>query len=223
LSRRLPSFALKSNSSKSFWAVINATRYLAMHAFIPKATQAALTAQGVQTLCTWLHEPTTENYDLLLQLADQADDVRMGMEEKLIEAFVTPFDRQELYYISVQMDRIIECAKSTLLSIVAYKVEPSDYVIKMAHFLSEGTNILAEAMISILDNKPIESRARIQEIRKAHAEVENYYRKGMADLFQKADAMEALKQHEIYSQLEDAAFYLGSTVDVFHRIVVRIV
>ena len=186
-------------------------------------TQAELTAQGVQTLCTWLHEPTTENYDLLLQLAEQADDVRMKMEEKLIEAFVTPFDRQELYYISVQMDRIIECAKSTLLSIVEYKVKPSDYVIKMAHFLSKGTNILAEAIISILDNKPVESRARIQEIRKAHAEVENYYRRGMADLFQKADAMEALKQHEIYSKLEDAAFYLGSTVDIFHRIVVRIV
>lgn len=185
-------------------------------------TQAELTAQGVQTLLDWLVEPSIEKYDLLLQLAGQADTVRIEMEEKLYEAFVTPFDRQELYYISVQMDRIVEYAKSTLLSIVEYKVEPREYFIKMAEALSEGTGILARAMISILDNKPIESQTRIQEIRKAHAEMENYYRKGMSELFQTADAMEALKQHEIYSQLQDAAFYLGSTVDIFHRIVVRI-
>jgi uncharacterized protein Yka (UPF0111/DUF47 family) len=186
-------------------------------------SQAELTAQGVNTLKLWLLEPSTQNYDLMLQLAGQADTVRMEMEEKLIEAFVTPFDRQDLYYISVQMDRIVECAKSTLLSIVEYKVEPREYFVKMAEALSEGIGIFAEAMISILDNKPIESQTRIQEIRKAHAEVEEYYRKGMSELFQTADAMEALKHHEIYSQLQDAAFYLGSTVDIFHRIVVRIV
>lgn len=185
-------------------------------------SQAELTAQGVQTLLVWLLEPSTENYDLLLQLAGQADTVRMEMEEKLLEAFVTPFDRQEIYYISVQMDRIVECAKSTLLSIVEYKVEPREYFIKMAESLSEGTSIFSGAMLSIIDNKPIESQARILEIRKAHAEMEEYYRKGMSELFQTADAMEALKQHEIYSLMEDAAFYLGSTVDIFHRIVVRI-
>jgi uncharacterized protein Yka (UPF0111/DUF47 family) len=185
-------------------------------------SQAELTAQGVQTLLTWLLEPSTENYDLLLQLADQADNVRMEMEEKLYEAFVTPFDRQELYHISVQMDRIVECAKSTLLSIVEYKAEPCKYSIKMAEALSEGTGILAGAIISILDNKPIESQLRIQEIRKAHADVEAYYRKGMSELFKTDDAMKALKYHDIYSQLEKAAFFLGSTVDIFHRIVVRL-
>jgi hypothetical protein len=92
----------------------------------------------------------------------------------------------------------------------------------MAKALSEGTGIFAKAMISILDNKPIESQTRILEIRKAHAEMEKYYRKGMSELFQTANAMEALKHHEIYSQLQDAASFLGSTVDIFHRIVVRI-
>jgi uncharacterized protein Yka (UPF0111/DUF47 family) len=185
-------------------------------------TQAELTAQGVQTLSAWLLDPSNENYNLLLQLAGQADAVRMEMEEKLYEAFVTPFDRQDLYYISVKMDRIVECAKSTLLSIVEYKIEPREYFINMADALSEGTGILARAIISILDNKPIESQTRIMEIRKAHAEVEEYYRKGMSELFQTAEPMEALKHHEIYSQLQDAAFHLGSTVDIFHRIVVRI-
>lgn len=185
-------------------------------------TQAELTAQGVKTLLDWLLEPSTENYDLLLRLAGDADRVRMELEEKLYEAFVTPFDRQELYYISVQMDRIIEYAKSTLLSIVEYQVEPRENFIKMARALSDGTCIFSKAMISILDNKPIESQTQITEIRKAHAETEKCYRKGMSELFQTADAMEALKHHEIYSQLQDAAFYLGSTVDIFHRIVVRV-
>lgn len=185
-------------------------------------TQAELTSQGVETLLDWLLEPSNLKYDLLLQLAAQADSVRMEMEEKLYEAFITPFDRQELYHISVQMDRIVECSKSTLLSIVEYKVEPRRYSILMARALSEGTNIFAKAMISIIDNKPIECKTRIHEIRKAQMEVEEYYRKGMSELFKTADVMETMKHHEIYSQLQEAAFYLGSTVDIFHRIVVRI-
>ena len=44
------------------------------------------------------------------------------MEDNLIEAFATPFDRQDIYSLSVEMDRIVEYAKSTLTEMEAFEV-----------------------------------------------------------------------------------------------------
>ncbi len=184
--------------------------------------QASLTSQGTETLLGWLKEPTRENYNLLINLAEKADTVRLDMEEKLIEAFTTPFDRQDIYYISVQMDRIIEYARSALLSMQEFSVRPDDTIIKMMHEMSRGTNEFAKS-VALLEKNPAQSQQSIKIIRDSQTAVEEYYRRGMSDLFKTTDTMEALKLHEIYSLLKDAATSLGFTVDIFHRIVVRLI
>ncbi|OPY58351.1 MAG: hypothetical protein A4E55_00935 [Pelotomaculum sp. PtaU1.Bin035] len=184
--------------------------------------QAEITALGVKTLLTWLEDPSVDNYDLLLKLAAQADTVRMEMEEKLIEAFTTPFDRQDIYYISVRMDRIIEHARIALQSMKEYDIQPDDYIVKMIQELSEGTFTFAQA-VAFLESEPIKARDQIQKMRNAHRAVEDYYHKSMSAVFKTAGAMNAIKRHEINSQLRDAANYLSHSVDILHRIVVRLI
>ncbi|OPX88529.1 MAG: hypothetical protein A4E53_01958 [Pelotomaculum sp. PtaB.Bin104] len=161
------------------------------------------------------------NFDLVLQLTAQADIVRMDMEEKLIEAFSTPFARQDIYYIPVIMDRIIEYARTAMQAIKEYEVKPDCFIISMARELSEATFLFARA-VALLESDPIHARSKIQAIRKAQAAVDEHYRKGMSDIFKTSDVMRAIKYHEINCHLREAAIYLGSTVDILHRIVVRL-
>ncbi len=183
--------------------------------------QAEVTAEGTKSLLTCLKVCSME-YSSLSKLSEQADTIRLNMERKLIEAFTTPFDRQDIYDISVQMNRIIEYSKYALQSIIEFEVQPDEVIFQMVQQLDEGTSELAQA-IALLEKNPIDAQKKIVKMRTAQAAVDNYYIKGMAALFKTTDLMNSMKYHEIYFQIREAVIYLGYTVDVFHRIVVRLV
>ncbi|HWR41269.1 MAG TPA: DUF47 family protein [Patescibacteria group bacterium] len=184
--------------------------------------QAELTAQGVTALSDWMDAPGAANSERLLRLVAEADAVRMQMEEELIEAFATPFDRQDIYTFSVRMDRIIEFAKFTVLDMQSYAVPVDEYMTEMATSLRRGTRDLSQATLLLKDD-PQKVAALIDDMRWANAAVLSSYREALAELFRSEDALDALKRREVYHSLKDAAEYLDLVVDVLHRIVVRLV
>jgi hypothetical protein len=74
----------------------------------------------------------------------------------------------------------------------------------------------------MLASKPLEAEKCIAEIRRCQADVEDGYRSGSAVLFKAGDPIMIMKFREIYRHIQDAAIHLGYTVDILHKIVVRI-
>lgn len=204
---------------KSFWQRLFPEKY-DFYSMISSQTQA--TTSGVKHLNNWLGSRSSEDYQLLMSEVDEADKSRLEMENDLIEAFATPFDRQEIYSLSVNMDRIIEYAKSTLVEMEAFQVSADHTIMKMVEQLMLGTNELAEA-ISVLKEDPLKTQKQIVNIRRAQTAIENQYREGMAELFNGPDIMHAIKYREVYHHIKDAGTHLGYTTDVLHRVVVRLV
>ena len=184
--------------------------------------QAEINAFGVDMLYKWLSSGSDEEKQKLLSYVKEADEARMSMESKLIEAFTTPFDRADIYSISIAMDKIIKYTKSTLLSMETFEVAPDDTIISMVEKLKEGTDFLLES-INILKNNPIKSQENIIKMRATHTEVEQLYRDGMTIVFKTSDPMNAIKHREVYHHIKDASLNLEDTVDIFHRIVVRLI
>ena len=60
-------------------------------------------------------------------------------------------------------------------------------------------------------------------MREKENSIEKLYRKGMRILFNNSDTMEVLKRREVYHHIKDAGKCLGDIIDVFHKIVVRLV
>lgn len=183
--------------------------------------QAEVTAAGIDFLARWLQTPTADNYRGLMERVDRADVVRLNMEDCLIKTFSTPFDRQDLYVFSVRLDRILKLAKSTALAVEAYGVTPDPYFLAMAENLSVGANDLARATV-LLEESPCEAEQSIEKMRRAIVEVGNHYRTALARLFAGEDTMKALKYREVYNELKDAAEWMELTLDVFHKIIVRL-
>lgn len=182
--------------------------------------QAQFNTLGIDMLYSWVNNRSDEAKKELLNYVEKADIVRLDMESKLIEAFTTPFDREDIYSISVEMDKVIEFAKSTMESMEAFDVESNDTIIGMVKKLKAGTDFLFESL-KILQSNPIKSQQNIIKMRLAHIEVERIYRDGMVTVFKSNAPMLALKQREVYHHIKDASGYLEYTVDIFHRIVVR--
>ncbi|BCZ48172.1 hypothetical protein psyc5s11_42390 [Clostridium gelidum] len=182
--------------------------------------QAEFNMLGIHMLHKWLTSRSNNEKEELLRHVKEADEVRLDMESKLIEAFITPFDREDIYSISVEMDKVIEFAKSTLESMEAFDVEPNDVIINMVEKLKEGIDYLFESL-KVLESNPIKSQQNIIKMRETYVKVEQLYRDGMSELFKCNDPMHALKQREVYHHIKDASAYLEYTVDIFHRIIVR--
>jgi len=183
--------------------------------------QAKATADGITALKYWLATPGPDNAHRLRTLTREADNIRMGMETCLIEAFVTPFDRQDIYSLSVEMDRIIESATSLMELMIAYEVPADDVVCGMVLHLEEGA-VKLHVAVNLLIAAPLEAEKNIADIRRCQAAVEADYRHGSAALFKTGDIIQMAKYREIYHSMLEAAVHLGYTVDIFHKIVVRI-
>ncbi len=183
--------------------------------------QAQLNAQGVDALFNWLKDASVIESSALCQELKAADEIRMELERKLIDAFTTPFDRGDIYSISIGMNKVIEYAESTLLSMQAYDMSANPVIIGMVAILKEGTDQFAEAVAS-LKADPVQTESYIAGIRQTHDRIEQFYRDAMSAVFRSDNPMEALRQREVYHHIKDASANLDSAVDILHKIVVRL-
>jgi len=129
--------------------------------------QAQLNAQGVDALFNWLKDASAIESSALRQELKAADEIRMELERKLIDAFTTPFDRGDIYSISIGMNKVIEYAESTLLSMQAYEITANPVMIGMVAILKEGTDQFAESVAHLKTN-PYETESHIAGIRQTH-------------------------------------------------------
>jgi uncharacterized protein Yka (UPF0111/DUF47 family) len=183
------------------------------------ADQAERTAEGVQTFVHWLHTTPPEEPVKLESIEDEVDEMRHDMEEKLIGSFSTPFDRQDIYSLSRQMDYILNYAEETAKEMYAFGVHPDTPITAMAEALLRGTRCVTTGVQMMgSDKKGVERMVR--EARYAIREIEQIYITSMADLLNGADAMAALRKREVYHHLRDAGRALRDTVDILHNAVV---
>jgi len=184
--------------------------------------QAYTNGLGVKALYNWVRNPSAPESEALIQYVKEANEVRMTLEKNLIEAFTTPFDRGDIYSISVGMNEVLNYAESSLLSMEAFDVKPNPIIICMVEQLKTGVDIFSEA-VNYLEKDPNKSAQAVAAMRVTHVKMEKLYREGMIAVFASNDPMYALKQREVYHHIKDASTNLDRTVDILHRIIVRLV
>jgi len=209
----------KTMAKHNFWERLFPIKH-DFHRMIGNQAEASTNVVGY--LSSWLASRSDEDYQHLLREADVANRCRFTMEENLLEAFVTPFDRQDIYSLSVEMDRVVQYSKSTLMEMEAFIVVGDTIIKNMVQQLKVGTDLLAEA-IQLLKEDPRKSQLQIGKIRKVQFNIEDEYRTGIVALFNSQDPMHAIKYREVYHHIKDAEIFLGYTTDVLHKIIVRII
>jgi hypothetical protein len=178
--------------------------------------QAEATAKGVELLLSALRGEMDHHLSSLIELDERTDEFRHDMERKLGEAFSTPFDRQDIYTMSRQLELVMNFARTTLSEMDAFGVAPDRCMLEMAEHLLIGTREMVDGVRAL--EKGLERTDRlIKRMREEEQRIEGTYVMGMQEAFLLPDHMMVLKKREIYHHLKDAGRALSATADILHR------
>jgi len=181
--------------------------------------QADRTVAGVRAFITWLETVPQKNPVELEGIENEVDHMRHAMEEKLISSFSTPFDRQDIYSISRQMDYILNYSRETAKEMYAFGVPPDPSIHAMAGYLLSGTERIARGVHALDEDKALVEN-EIRQARDAYNALEDRYIQSMAVLLMTSDAMQAIRTREIYHHLRDAGRAMRDTLDILHNAVI---
>lgn len=186
--------------------------------------QADFTVQGMDSLRSYVHEPKQELAREVSRFEKEADEVRRILIDELNTTFVTPFDREDIFALSLNIDDVLDYADTTLDELELFKVKPNTYIQRMVSLLSDAAMEISRAVHRLSDHPAVANdhavRAKALENR-----VENVYREALAELFQTPEdidgVMHILKLREIYRHLSNAADRGDEAANVIGDIVVK--
>jgi predicted phosphate transport protein (TIGR00153 family) len=186
--------------------------------------QAEFTVQGMEALKQYMAMPDSALADRVSKIESEADEVRRILIDELNRTFVTPFDREDIFALSLTIDDILDYAESTVDEMVMLNVKPNPYLERMVSLLTDAATEINRGVLRLVDHPNVANdhavRAKALENR-----VEQVYREAIADLFHDPEnlegVMDILKLREIYRHLSNAADRGDQAANVIGDIVVK--
>lgn len=151
----------------------------------------------------------------------ECDQITHEITTKLNKSFITPFDREDIYTLSVALDDICDYIDAGARAIVMYDIrEFSQNARTLARVIRDmGTQI--KGAVSIL-SKPKDINAYFVEIHRLENEADDVYFNAIGDLFKNAtDPIAVIKWKELYEILENATDRAESVANIIESIVLK--
>ena len=209
--------------------------------------QCEMAAKIMDGLVAYVKSTDKDKGKHISELEKEGEELKQRNLEILNSAFSTPMDREDIYRAVVDVDHVMDYAKTTVREIYLFGVEPDKYILEMTEHLSEGTQALQKGF-RLLKQTPAAAEAEAQKARKAERNVEKIYRSALVDLFDmknytqviqaaKKDSdtgdastyhavehiMETFKRREVYRHLSNAADRLARAGNTLHDIIVKLI
>jgi predicted phosphate transport protein (TIGR00153 family) len=186
--------------------------------------QAEHTVNGMEALTQYMKQPDEGLAQRVANIEKEADEVRRILIDELNRTFVTPFDREDIFALSLTIDDMLDYANTTVDEMVMLKVEPNSYLERMVSLLTDAAMEIYRAVLRLEDHPNVANdhavRAKALENR-----VEHVYRGALAELFDTPEDLSGmvkiLKLREIYRHLSNAADRGDQAANVIGDIVVK--
>ncbi|HRZ80290.1 MAG TPA: DUF47 family protein [bacterium] len=162
-----------------------------------------------------------QEFEIKTRIAEIKDIETKGdvIEHQIIDAlhqsFITPFDREDIHLMAVNIDRALDIINSSAQKIDMYgirKVHPN--IVNFADIIMEMSLELQKLMRQFKDKQKVEDM--ISKLHTLENKADFLFRISLADLFNSGtDAVEIIKFKEIYEHLEDLTDcidFIGKTV-----------
>jgi uncharacterized protein len=164
--------------------------------------QSQTTLEGMLALEDFMAEGEPQFAQKVRELERHADEQKLLLERKLTDSFVTPFDREDIYDISVYMDEIINSAKATVREVEAMDISPKQTQFKeMASTLIEGTRCINNCFKHLNKNLK-QATEEAQLARKSENRFNKNYRAAMKQLLLQDDFKLIFKTTEVYRSMK---------------------
>jgi predicted phosphate transport protein (TIGR00153 family) len=169
-----------------------------------------------------------EDYDRLDErvaeiqsLEKRGDEIDIEISQTLEDAFITPFDREDIHELTVRLDDVVDGIQATAETFVIYDIErPTDEARDMVRILAEQGAQLVEALRKLDGLKGLEPH--LEKVHELEHEADTLSRSAVARLFRNGgDPIDVIKWRDLYRELEntiDAAEDAAEAIErMFHK------
>ncbi len=186
--------------------------------------QAELAVAGMEILRKYMQTPNAELAEQVIKVEKEADEVRRILIDELNRTFVTPFDREDIFSLSLTIDDVLDYATTSVEEMVMLNVHPNPFLERMTSLLYDAAVEIYRGALRLEDHPNVANdhavRAKALENR-----METVYREAITELFKAPDDLEGiveiLKLREIYRHLSNAADRGDAAANVIGDIVVK--
>ncbi|NOY97646.1 MAG: DUF47 family protein [Chloroflexi bacterium] len=186
--------------------------------------QAELAVQGMEILRHYMQAPNDMLAEQVSKVEKEADEVRRILIDELNRTFVTPFDREDIFLLSLTIDDVLDYATTSVEEMDMLGVKPNPFLVRMTSLLYDAAVEIHRAVLRLEDHPNVANdhavRAKALENR-----METVYREAIAALFKTPDDLagmvEILKLREIYRHLSNSADRGDEAANVVGDIVVK--
>ncbi len=167
-------------------------------------------------------KPEFEEYiKRIKDVEHECDTITHKMTTKLNKSFITPFDREDIYHLSVALDDICDYIDAGARAIVMYDIGESTHYTRALVKVIQQLGAEISKAVSIL-NKPVGINSHFVEIHRLENEADDIYFRAIRELFLDAtDPILVIKLKEIYEILENATDRCESVANIIESIVLK--
>lgn len=151
----------------------------------------------------------------------ECDQITHEITTKLNKSFITPFDREDIYTLSVALDDICDYIDAGARAIVMYDIREFSANARTLARVIRDMGVQIKGAVSIL-SKPKDINTYFVEIHRLENEADDVYFNAIGDLFTNAtDPIAVIKWKELYEILENATDRAESVANIIESIVLK--
>ena len=162
-------------------------------------------------------------YQTILHLESKGDSASHAVIEQLNKSFITPFDREDIYALTKELDDITDMINTMVGRIKVYKIPGSDrHLMEFAKVIEESVLTVSKAV------KGMRVKRGAKMVLAACVEINRLENVGDAmrdavimELFESKDAIEIIKWKEIYQDAETVLDICEDVANVVESILVK--
>jgi len=149
------------------------------------------------------------------------DSITHELTTKLNKSFITPFDREDIFALSVALDDVVDYIDAGARAILMYDIkEMSEHAKHLAKVIQSLT-IEINSAVSLL-SKPNNMNQHIVEIHRLENEADDVYFRAIGELFHNTtDALTVIKWKELYEILENGTDRCESVANIIESIMLK--
>lgn len=133
---------------------------------------------------------------------EKGDILKKKFMKELMEAFITPLDREDLHTICTMLDDGLNYTEGISQRLILFQIDDlSEIMVKQTELLHKEVVEIKKAIYALDVGNPLPNCDAINLL---ESEGDKLFRRGLAELYDSLDAMKILKQKEIIEMLENA-------------------
>jgi hypothetical protein len=153
------------------------------------------------------------------RLEKRGDQIDAEINLRLENAFVAPFDREDIHELTVRLDDVVDYIQAVGESLSIYDVKaPTEDCRRLAQILADQGAELGAALTRL--NKMKDINQHLEKIHELEHEADGVSRAAIAKLFrEKGDPLEVIKWRELYLSLENAIDAAEDAAEAIERMI----